>query len=284
MVRLVAGGWVAGSQPPGSLPLPVVCRTATATWPTLVLTCSDRAWEPRRRVPRDWVTRLSGGTMMPVSEAPSRGPLSVRASTSASAGWLPVFIRYTSRWAAVVLPGPMNQKWVPGARHCRVTRPSGPACSTSRPWAMAPVAWTTTPPRPGLAGTAVFVPVPVPVPADGEEDGAGGAAGTAGAAGTDVRFRKPGVLRVVRVGPGVPAGVSREMTAVPEAGVAGLAAAVPAWEVLARAVLARAVLATLPEVTPPEPGAGQARMAEVTGAPESWPSWMLLPMVTELLI
>src|SRR6202034_4310784 len=97
---------------------------------------------------------LCGGTMIPVSELPSSGPLSVSASTSASAAWLSVFIRYSSTWDAAAWPGPTNQKSVPGAGHWAVTSPPDPACSTSSPWAMAPVAWTTTPPRPGVVATA----------------------------------------------------------------------------------------------------------------------------------
>src|SRR5262245_22323471 len=59
-------------------------------------------------------------------------------------------------------PGPTNQKLVPGAPHCAVTRPPGPVCSTSRPWAIAPVASTSTPPRPACVRTLGLEPgVPV---------------------------------------------------------------------------------------------------------------------------
>src|ERR1700722_10291965 len=155
-------------------------------------------------------------------------------------------MRYSSTWVALATPGPTNQKSVPGAEHCPVASPSEPTCSTSRPWAMAPVAWTTTPPRPGVVATAG----PGTGLLDGEGEGeceevpvlaAAGdaAAGRAAAADTGDKVSTPGVVRVRTRAPvvAVPVAVSFEITALPVD-----------WP-------ARAVVATLPAVTPPEPGA-----------------------------
>src|SRR6185437_4852556 len=122
--------------------------------------------------------------------------------TWTSAGSLSVFIRYISISDADVALGPMNQKSVPGPWHCAVTSPLGLVCSTSRPWAMAPLAWTMTPPRPWIVIT-------------GPEFGSPGTALVlgAGAVFTWVRLSTLGVDSVATEAPtvGLPAPDSRVM-------------------------------------------------------------------------
>src|SRR5215472_11484930 len=68
----------------------------------------------------------------------------------------------------VKAPGPMNQKSVPAPLQRAETLPPGATCSASSPLAIAPLAWTTTPPAAGTVGTGWVVGV-----ADGELDGDG---------------------------------------------------------------------------------------------------------------
>jgi hypothetical protein len=131
----------------------VLSSTAATTWPTLVRTCSTAARDPRSSVVRDWTTMLCGATVMPVSGVLCSGPASVKASTFASAVWLPAFTRYSWMRARPCWPGPTNQKSVPGLSHRAAGMPSAPICSTSSPRAIDPLAWTTTPPCIVTVGT-----------------------------------------------------------------------------------------------------------------------------------
>src|SRR5215469_5016246 len=243
MTRCRAGAGNGGSQPP-AWPANLLSRTAATTWPTVVLTFSAMMPEPCSRPSSDWTTMPCGGTVMPLSALPSTGgPLaaSVTAWTCASAGVLPVFVRYSSIVAADFCPGPANQKFVPGAPHWAVTSPPGPVCSTSRPCASAPVALTWTPPRPACVRTL------------GLEPGwpASSAAVSARATGTEDACSTPGRVSVARVGPAdaLPTGDSGVTTAEPVAAEPGTAATASAEAVGAA-----------------EPGAGQTRIALETSA------------------
>src|SRR5258707_11981181 len=61
---------------------------------------------------------------------------------------------------AVRCPGPANQKSVPGLLQAAVGRFVPLVCSTSRPWASDPRAWTTTPPRTAVDTTVVALGFP----------------------------------------------------------------------------------------------------------------------------
>src|SRR5215469_11959375 len=145
-------------------------------------------------------------------------------------------------------PGPRNQKLVPGAPHCAVTTPAGLVCSTSRPWAIAPVALTSTPPRPVCVVTLALEP--------------GTPAFSALLSGAAVLIlttcSRPGLSAVATGEPAeeLPPGVSTETSAVPPADDAGTAA-----------------IATDPAVGAGDPGAGQTRVAIVTGARVDWAGW-----------
>src|SRR5579875_3547894 len=73
-------------------------------------------------------------------------------------------------------PGMANQKSVPGLEQPAVTRPPGPVCSASRPWAMAPVAWIITPPGVTVGWEVDLAPLVDLAP--GPEPEAAAAAGT----------------------------------------------------------------------------------------------------------
>src|ERR1022692_3591028 len=152
MMRLLAGGWLAGSHAPGWRAL-LLSRIAATSRPTLVRTCSATTLDPCTSLARDCTSRPWAGTETPVSVLPSSGPLSVKMSTSASAGWLSAFIRYSCMLAAACCPGPTNQKSVPGLLQTAAGSPPDPVCSTSSARAIDPVARTITPPRDGPAGT-----------------------------------------------------------------------------------------------------------------------------------
>src|SRR5690348_1756078 len=121
-------------------------------------------------------------------------------------------------------PGPTNQKSVPGLSHRAEIFPPGSTCSASRPRAIAPVAWTTTPPgagvvttgRPAGAGDGVLplaagaLPLPAALPWPG-----------AAAACTSVIDNVPAWVRLASGAPVL--APNRFSTAVPEPAVAGLA-------------------------------------------------------------
>ena len=132
------GAWAAGSHAPS--PVPVLSWTAAATWPTLVRTCRASDRELRSTGASDWTIIPCGGTVIPLSVVSCSGPASVKMSTFASAAWLLAFIRYTWMRPAVRCPGPANQKSVPGLLQAAVGRFVPAVCSTSRPWASAPLA------------------------------------------------------------------------------------------------------------------------------------------------
>src|SRR4249920_899815 len=54
-------------------------------------------------------------------------------------------------------PGPTNQKSVPGPSQRADTFPPGATCSASKPLAIAPLAWITTPPGAGTVATGWLV-------------------------------------------------------------------------------------------------------------------------------
>src|ERR1039458_9803100 len=62
---------------------------------------------------------------------------------------------------AVRCPGPTNQKSVPGLLQAAVGTFVPLVCSTSRPWARDPLAWTTTPPRTAAETTVVVLGFPL---------------------------------------------------------------------------------------------------------------------------
>src|ERR1700733_16231788 len=62
---------------------------------------------------------------------------------------------------AVRCPGPLNQKSVLGLLQAAVGRSVPAVCSTSRPWASEPRAWTTTPPRTAVDTTVVALGFPL---------------------------------------------------------------------------------------------------------------------------
>src|SRR5258708_37932457 len=159
---VVAGCGAGGSQTPG-LPVLSVSLMAATTLPTLVVMCNAAALADWTSLSRFCTTIACGGTTMPESAAPSSGPLSVWTATCASAATLSVLIRYNSV-CSFVAAGPTNQKSEPGAWHRAVGCPVGPSCSTSNPWASAPVADTINPlvarrvgtSPPAIAGIAAF--------------------------------------------------------------------------------------------------------------------------------
>src|SRR5450755_2750600 len=205
-----------------------------------------------------------GGTAIPVSELPSSGPLSVSALTCTSADWPSVFIRYNSMRAAEATPGPTNQKSVPGAGHCPVTSPPGLVCSTSSPCAIAPEAWTMTPPRLGAVVTPPLELPPLEPPPPGGVFTPAAFTRGAGAAEMADQLSTLGVVTVRTAAPGaaLPTADSRVTTALPWPAASGAAADT-----------------TLAAVAPVEPGEGQARIADDTAAWDAWPSCVLLPSV-----
>src|ERR1035438_5856310 len=62
---------------------------------------------------------------------------------------------------AVRCPGPTNQKLVAGLVQAAVGRFAPLVCSTSRPCASDPLAWTTTPPRTAVDPTVVALGFPL---------------------------------------------------------------------------------------------------------------------------
>src|SRR6266496_3625401 len=244
-MRLVAGGRLAGSHAPG-VPAVLLCLSAATSRPTLVRTCSATTLDPCTSLARDCTSRPWAGTAIPVSIVPSSGPLSVKMSTSASAGWLSAFIRYSCRPATACCPGPTNQKSVPGPPQAAVGRPPPPVCSTSSAPAIDPVARTITPPRAGLTG---ILPPAAGLPPPGRRPD------LALASGIFSRVSTPGWVRVIsdRPAAALPAADSRLTTAVPA----------PAWPACPAAAVAAMSATWLPLMLP---GNGHARIAAVTDA------------------
>src|SRR5437660_10016194 len=66
-------------------------------------------------------------------------------------------MRKSWMWGTEKAPGPTNQKSVPGPPQRAETFPPGRTCSASRPRAIAPLAWITTPPDAGTVATGWLV-------------------------------------------------------------------------------------------------------------------------------
>src|ERR1700722_3030620 len=148
---------------------------------------------------------------------------------------------------AVRCPGPLNQKSVLGLLQAAVGRSVPAVCSTSRPWASEPRAWTTTPPRTAVDTSVVALGFPL-----------GAAWVRAVWSRLTVASRGvPAWVMLSTAGPGVllPRPASRVTVATP-------------WP--AGAAPARLERSGMAGVPPPRlngaPGAGHARITEVTGA------------------
>src|SRR5580692_11018103 len=148
---------------------------------------------------------------------------------------------------AVRCPGPLNQKSVPGLLQAAVGRFVPAVCSTSRPWASEPLAWTTTPPRTAVDTTVVALGFPL-------------GAAWARAVWSRLTVASRGVpawVMLSTAGPGalLPRPASRVTVATP-------------WP--ADAAPARLDGSAITAMPPPRlnsaPGAGHARTTEVTGA------------------
>src|SRR5690348_7586890 len=149
-------------------------------------------------------------------------------------------------------PGPTNQKSVPGLPQRAETLPPGRTCSASRPLAIAPLAWITTPPAVGTVATGWLDGV-----GDGVLDGDGLPCAVllcavlpcvaAWTACTPVTVRAPGWVRLAR---GAPVLAPIRLTTARPAPVVPGPAMSATWEPGA----------------PARPGAGQARSTVLTGA------------------
>src|SRR6516165_7429219 len=140
----------------------------------------------------------------------------------------------------VKAPGPTNQKSVPGPSQRAEIFPPGATCSASRPLAITPLAWITTPPAAGVVTTGWLLGV-----GEGVVDGALPCV-AGGTAFTPVTDTVPGWVRL-----------------------ANGAAAVPILLTTARPDPAEpgpAISATCERGAPARPGAGQARSTVLTGA------------------
>src|SRR5581483_2718868 len=140
----------------------------------------------------------------------------------------------------VNLPGPANQKSVPGLSQRRPVWPASVTCSASSPAAIEPVALISTPPWTGVEVTAAW-----PL---GAGDGVAACLG-AGGVFTGASVSVPGLLRVATGGPLL---VSMWLMA--------------AWPAPVEPPVPAAMTATRAVGEPVNPGAGHARTTPATAA------------------